>query len=301
MKKNLAILLCICALISLSACGTSETLPETAEPTSTPKPAETMTLDEYIQIRNDRLTGSDMIYHSSDGTIYYFRPMSSTAIGAFADNLNNWKELTSSFTKQSKIESEAFLNAGFTEPVYCAICNKDNDDDIYFVASNGEVIFDIYNQEAESSIPDEAADMTVGERNALSKAQSYLKSSAFSYTGLIDQLEYSGFSTDEATFAANNCGADWMAQALLKAKSYLGSSALSYSGLIGQLEYSGFTKEEATYGADNCGADWNEQAVLKAESYLKTMSFSREKLIGQLEYSGFTHEQAVYAVDAVYK
>lgn len=62
---------------------------------------------------------------------------------------------------------------------YCVIINEDNGDDLYFVASNGEVIFDIYNQEVASSIPDETTDMTTGERNALSKAQSYLRSSAF--------------------------------------------------------------------------------------------------------------------------
>lgn len=136
-----------------------------------------------------------------------------------------------------------------------------------------------------------------GNAGALAKAESYLRSSSFSYTGLIDQLEFSGFSESEAIYAADNCGADWKDQALKKAKSYLRSSAFSYSGLVEQLEYSGFTNDEATYGADNCGADWNEQAVKKAASYLKTFDYTRSRLIDQLEYSGFTYSQAVYAAD----
>ena len=136
-----------------------------------------------------------------------------------------------------------------------------------------------------------------GNEGALAKAQSYLNSSAFSYTGLIDQLEYSGFSESEAKYGADNCGANWKEQALKKAKSYLDSSAFSYSGLVDQLVYNGFTEEEAKYGVDNCGADWKEQAAKKAKSYLKSSDFTRTRLIDQLEYTGFTHEQAVYGVE----
>lgn len=147
--------------------------------------------------------------------------------------------------------------------------------------------------EAEPEFKDTA---TTGEKNALKKAQSYLSFSAFSYDGLIGQLEYEQFSHDEAVYAVENCGADWNEQALLKAKSYLSMSGFSYTGLIGQLEYEKFTTEQATYGAENCGADWNEQAAIKAESYLDNSSFSKDSLIEQLEYEGFTHEQAVYGV-----
>lgn len=153
------------------------------------------------------------------------------------------------------------------------------------------------NSQEEPEAPED--DLTLGQRNALDKAASYLSFTAFSYGGLIDQLEYEGFSLEEATFAADNCGADWNEQALLKAQSYLETTAFSYSGLIGQLEYEQFTTEQATYGADNCGADWNEQAAKKAQSYLDYSSFSRDGLIDQLLYEGFTQEQAEYGVSAV--
>ena len=141
-------------------------------------------------------------------------------------------------------------------------------------------------------------DATLGERNALQSARGYLRISAFSYEGLIDQLEYENYTHAEATYAADHCGADWKEQALKSAQSYLKVSAFSYSGLIDQLDYSGFTSEQATYAADRCGADWKEQAAKKARSYMDLMSFSRSDLIDQLQYDGFTYEQAVYGVTA---
>ena len=110
-------------------------------------------------------------------------------------------------------------------------------------------------QEAASKIEQPAAEpeVTMGERNALAKAKSYLDFTAFSYTGLIDQLEYEGFSTEEATYGADNCGADWNEQAAKKAKSYLEFTSFSRSGLIDQLLYDGFTQEQAEYGVTQNG------------------------------------------------
>ncbi len=79
----------------------------------------------------------------------------------------------------------------------------------------------------ESQTPPAQGSATTGERNALKKAQSYLDFSAFSRDGLIGQLEYEGFSNSEATYGADNVGADWNEQALKKAKSYLDFSAFS--------------------------------------------------------------------------
>lgn len=99
-----------------------------------------------------------------------------------------------------------------------------------------------------------AADQpTLGEQNALKKAGSYLKYSAFSQTRLIDQLEYEGFSTSEATYAVKNVKADWMEQAAKKAKQYLKYSAYSRSRLISQLEYEGFTNDQIMYAIGQVG------------------------------------------------
>lgn len=84
-------------------------------------------------------------------------------------------------------------------------------------------------------------------------AKSYLDYTAFSLDGLIEQLEYEGFSHEDATYGAENSGADWMVQAEKMAKSYMDYSAFSRSGLIDQLEYEGFTPEQAAHGADSVG------------------------------------------------
>ena len=90
-------------------------------------------------------------------------------------------------------------------------------------------------------------------QNALSKAHDYLSFTSFSYSGLIDQLEYEEFSTEAATYAADNCGADWNEQAAMKAQSYMDFSSFSRQGLIDQLLYEGFTQEQAEYGATAVG------------------------------------------------
>ena len=101
----------------------------------------------------------------------------------------------------------------------------------------------------EDSEEEPAADApSAGERNALSKAKDYLLYTAFSYSGLIEQLEYEGFTHEEAVYGADHCGADWKEQAAKKAADYLEYSSFSRDGLIEQLEYVGFTHEEAEYG-----------------------------------------------------
>lgn len=95
--------------------------------------------------------------------------------------------------------------------------------------------------------------MTTSQKNALSKAKDYLDFAAFSHDGLIKQLEFEKFSTEDATFAADNCGADWNAQAAKKAADYLEFTSFSHDGLIEQLVFEGFTAEQAEYGASSTG------------------------------------------------
>lgn len=83
--------------------------------------------------------------------------------------------------------------------------------------------------------------VSTGKKDALESAKQYLNAMAFSYSGLIDQLEFEGYSTDEATYAADNCGANWKEQAVLAAMQYLDTMDFSKDGLIDQLEYEGFT------------------------------------------------------------
>jgi hypothetical protein len=93
----------------------------------------------------------------------------------------------------------------------------------------------------------------ISQQNAVRKAEIYLSYAAFSRKGLIDQLEYDNFSTEDAIFAVDHVTVDWNEQAAKKAKIYLSYSAFSRGGLIDQLEYDGFTPAQAAYGVAATG------------------------------------------------
>lgn len=84
-------------------------------------------------------------------------------------------------------------------------------------------------------------------------AKEYLDVMAFSRSGLIAQLEYDGYTNAEATYGADNCGANWNEQAAKSAKAYLDVMAFSRESLIEQLEYDGFTHSQAVYGVEANG------------------------------------------------
>lgn len=89
---------------------------------------------------------------------------------------------------------------------------------------------------------------TVAQRNAVSTAKDYIAYAAFSYKGLIKQLEFEKFSSEEAVYGVNKCGADWYEQAVRAAKEYLYYMPFSRQGLIDQLQYEGFTYDQALHG-----------------------------------------------------
>ena len=100
---------------------------------------------------------------------------------------------------------------------------------------------------------DDSSDATTSQEQARRSAISYLNSQSFSRKGLIQQLEFEGYSTADATYAADAVNADWNAQAAKHAKSYLQSQSFSRSGLIQQLEFDGFTPAQAEYGVSQTG------------------------------------------------
>lgn len=95
--------------------------------------------------------------------------------------------------------------------------------------------------------------MTVGQRNAVRSAESYLSTFAFSRPGLIEQLEFEGYSKEDATFAVDNVKVVWNEQAARSAKAYLETMAFSREGLIEQLEFEGYTRSEAEFGVGQAG------------------------------------------------
>ena len=81
----------------------------------------------------------------------------------------------------------------------------------------------------------------------------YLESSAYSRNGLIEQVEYDGFTKEQAIYGADNSNADWFEQAIKGAKEHLDASKYTRDELIEQLKYGGYTQKEALYGVNNCG------------------------------------------------
>jgi cytoskeletal protein RodZ len=98
-----------------------------------------------------------------------------------------------------------------------------------------------------------AAAETVSQSNARGSAESYLRVSAFSRSGLIGQLEFEGFSTADAEYGVDANDVDWLEQAAKSAENYLNVSSFSRSGLIDQLIFEGFSPAEAEHGVTQTG------------------------------------------------
>ena len=113
----------------------------------------------------------------------------------------------------------------------------------------------VFEQSPTTGTPGAESLATWEQTSAVAKAKEYLSIMAFSRAGLIDQLEYEGFSTADATYAVTEVEAqgavDWNEQAAQKARDYRSMTAFSRQGLIEQLEYEGFTSAQATYGVDH--------------------------------------------------
>ena len=124
-----------------------------------------------------------------------------------------------------------------------------------YLKENAPAISETKNGETQQQtvVSEQVRTATIGQQNAFASAKQYLELLPFSYAGLIEQLEYEGYSTEDATYAADNCGADWNEQAVKSAKSYLDMMPFSREELIGQLEYEGFTHEQAVYGVEQNG------------------------------------------------
>ena len=94
---------------------------------------------------------------------------------------------------------------------------------------------------------------TLGQKNARQSAESYLNFKAFSREGLIEQLEFEDYSTEDATYGVDALDANWREQAAKSAEAYLDFKAFSKQGLIDQLMFEGYSKAEAEFGVTAVG------------------------------------------------
>ena len=158
-------------------------------------------------------------------------------------------EATAEAVTEAVTEDEAATEAATeTAPVSDNASATESDPEAVVVEASTEAVSESSEAEDPSDISE--PEMTMSQKQALGKAKDYLQFSAFSYKGLIHQLEYEKYDNADATFAADNCGADWNEQAVKKAKQYLDVTHFSLDDLAHQLEYEGFTEEQALYGAN---------------------------------------------------
>ena len=158
-------------------------------------------------------------------------------------------EVATEATTEAVTEAEAATEAETeTAPVSDNASATESDPEAVVVEASTEAVSESSEAEDPSDISE--PEITMSQKQALGKAKDYLQFGAFSYKGLIHQLEYEKYDNADATFAADNCGADWNEQAAKKAKQYLDVTHFSLDDLAHQLEYEGFTEEQALYGAN---------------------------------------------------
>ena len=165
-----------------------------------------------------------------------------TFSGDVGDLLQDWRH---------RLDEAGLPHVALTMTIYSPSSEKNNTLLARYV--NDSFTFDYFDSSAPAASVSSSSASSLGEQNALRSAQSYLKVSSFSKLGLLEQLQFEGYTYEEALFAVNACGADWAEQAYKSALAYLRISSFSRSGLIEQLEFEGFSHEEALYGVTKAG------------------------------------------------
>mgnify|MGYP000852138027 FL=1 len=124
-----------------------------------------------------------------------------------------------------------------------------------FISQSIEANNNVYEGDKITVVYSLGKEPTVGQRNALKKAESYSGMMNMSKKAIYNQLtsHIEGFTKEEAQYAVDNIKANWNENALGKAKSYSGMMSMSKKAIYNQLtsQVEGFTKEEAQYAIDH--------------------------------------------------
>lgn len=104
-------------------------------------------------------------------------------------------------------------------------------------------------QDSDTQEPSSSGD-TESQQKALDRAKEYLSNLPLSHDGMVTQLEFDGYSSADATYAADNCGANWNEQAARMANQLLTTGSYTRATMIEELKSNGFTDDQAAYGAD---------------------------------------------------
>jgi hypothetical protein len=107
-------------------------------------------------------------------------------------------------------------------------------------------------EESSQKVITKVAEVTF-EGQAERSAQHYISMMPFSRIGLIEQLQYEGYSVSEATLAVDSLNINYNEQAYKSAVNYLQMMPFSRSELIDQLLYEGYTQAQATSAVSRIG------------------------------------------------
>ena len=125
----------------------------------------------------------------------------------------------------------------------------------YMYGDNNNITYEMPDSDSGSQSGSQTAAATENQQKALDKANEYVDTLPLSREGLIKQLEYDGYTTDVATYAADNCSTNWNKEAKEMAEQYMDSTTYTYKDMVQQLETEGFTKEQAKFGAKAVGLE----------------------------------------------
>ena len=127
--------------------------------------------------------------------------------------------------------------------------------EIYMYGDNNNITYETPDSDSGSQSGSQTAAATENQQKALDKANEYVDTLPLSHDGLIKQLEYDGYTTDVATYAADNCSVNWNKEAKEMAEQYMDSTTYTYKDMVQQLEAEGFTKKQAKFGAKAVGLE----------------------------------------------
>ena len=125
----------------------------------------------------------------------------------------------------------------------------------YMYGDNNNITYETPDSDSGAQSGSQTAAATENQQKALDKANEYVDTLPLSRKGLIKQLEYDGYTTDVATYAADNCSANWNKEAKEMAEQYMDSTTYTYKEMVQQLEAEGFTKKQAKFGAKAVGLE----------------------------------------------
>ena len=102
----------------------------------------------------------------------------------------------------------------------------------YMYGDNNNITYEMPDSDSGSQSGSQTAAATENQQKALDKANEYVDTLPLSREGLIKQLEYDGYTTDVATYAADNCSTNWNKEAKEMAEQYMDSTTYTYKDMV---------------------------------------------------------------------